>query len=294
MITDGWRGERTLLIGGSGFLGSAVLRLFPAMLSAGRTPPLTANRHIHLDSLGDLTPLSGEDFDRVILCTGTSRHTELMDQPLDRALSFHLQPTIDVGEQLASRKVKSFVRLSTVLLFDDRAGTLPIDERSPIDPYRNRYLLSQYLGEQAARFYGATTLRVCNTYGPASGQRTDIVHEIAAQLRESGSARIRSREPRRDFVYVDDAARAIAALALVERPGTFLLGSGVATSIGELADTLSLITGLPIHSSEDPVSGIPAIQVDSAKLRSATGWAPVVPLGQGLERVWAHSHASRD
>ena len=60
-----------------------------------------------------------------------------------------LRPSVRLREQLRTRPPRSFVRLSTVLLCDET----PASETSPIAPCRNRYLLSQYLGEQAAGFF---------------------------------------------------------------------------------------------------------------------------------------------
>jgi len=288
---DGWRGEGALLVGSSGFFGSAILRLFPGMLSAGRTQPAVPCRHVPLRTLQDLSPLRDEVFDRVILCTGTSRHVELADQPADIAMQYHLQPTIDVGEQLRHRNLKSFVRLSTVLLFDETRGTLPIDEQSPVNPYRDRYVLSQYLGEEAGHFYGATTLRICNTYGPSARPRTDIIHRLISELRENGRAGITSRAPERDFVFVDDAARALAALSRSEAKGLFVLGSGVSTTVGAVADHLAEIARGAVTSQDLPPAGIPAIRVNSAKLQAATGWRPTTSLREGLETTWRAMNA---
>lgn len=47
-------GEGTILFGGSGFLGPYILARNPAMISVGRTPPSTPNRHIAVESLTDL------------------------------------------------------------------------------------------------------------------------------------------------------------------------------------------------------------------------------------------------
>lgn len=297
MIDGGWRGEGAILFGGSGFTGGAVLRLFPAMISAGRTPPDAPNRHIHVPALDQLGALDGVSFDRVILCTGTSRHVELMRKAGDEAALFHVRPTLDVLQALRERAIRSVVRLSTVLLYDDARGTLPVTEQSPIDPARNRYLQSQYDGECAAETMQVVapiaTLRLCNLYGPSRAERTDLIHQTIQQLKRSGRGSIRNRAPERDFVFVDDAARAIGALSLVEQRGVFVLGSGVATSCGQIADILSAESGCPVTSLEEPVDGIASIRVDSAKLRAATGWTPEYTIEEGLRKTWKDWDAPR-
>ena len=292
MISDGWRGEGTVLFGGSGFVGTAILRMFPKMVSAGRRRPETDNRHVCVADLGDLSELHGLEFVRVICCVGTSRHVELMGRPLAESIEAHTMPSVQLLEQLRERPLRSFVRLSTVLLYDEATG--PVDESSPIAPYRNRYLLGQYFGEQAARFYEqyfpVTTVRLCNLYGPWAGERTDLVHEIVAQMRAQGRARIRTRLPERDFLYGDDAARAVAALALLGESGVFNLGSGQAVSAGTIADTLSALSGCPVSCEDAPVTGVRSLAVNAEKLRRATGWAPQMPLDEGLARTYASGH----
>lgn len=298
MIDGGWRGEGAILFGGSGFTGGAVLRLFPDMISAGRTPPDAPNRHIQVAALDQLGALDGVSFDRVILCTGTSRHVELMRKAGDESALFHVRPTLDVLQALRERAIRSVVRLSTVLLYDDARGTLPVTEQSPIDPARNRYLQSQYDGECAAETMQVVapiaTLRLCNLYGPSRAERTDLIHQTIQQLKRSGRASIRNRAPERDFVFVDDAARAIGALSLAEERGIFVLGSGIATSCGRIADILSAESGCPVTSLEEPVDGIASIRVDSAKLRAATGWTPQYTIEEGLRKTWKDWDAPRN
>lgn len=292
MIADGWRGEGTVLFGGSGFVGTAILRLYPEMISAGRRASAAPNRHVFVPDLADLSTLRDVAFDRVICCVGTSRHVELMGRPLPEALEAHVLPSVRLLEQLKERPLRSFVRLSTVLLYDEPAG--PVDESSVIAPYRNRYLLSQYLGEQAACFYETyfpvTTVRLCNLFGPWPGERTDLVHEVIAQMRKDGRAKIRTREPERDFLYVEDAARALAAVALAASSGVFNLGTGEAVSAGKIVDMLSNLSGCPVFSDDAPVTGIRQISVNAAKLRAATGWAPLYSLEQGLAKTYAFGH----
>ena len=192
MTAGGWRGEGTVLFGGSGFAGTAILRLYPEMISAGRRVSSASNRHVFVPDLGDLAALRDVAFDRVICCVGTSRHVELMERSLAEALEAHMLPAVRLLEQLRTRPLRSFVRLSTVLLYDETRAGMPVDETSPIAPYRNRYLLSQHLGEQAAcyydRYFPVATARLCNLYGPWPGERTDLVHEVVSLEFAGGGA----------------------------------------------------------------------------------------------------------
>ncbi|MEZ3182533.1 NAD-dependent epimerase/dehydratase [Streptomyces pimonensis] len=104
---------------------------------------------------------------------------------------------------------------------------------------------------------------------------------------------------RRDLVYVDDAAGAFAAAldhvdALAGRH--WLIGTGRGEGLGEvftaIARTVARHTGrpaVPVVSVEPPVEAeavdFHSVEVDSTAFRSVTGWRPLVPLQEALERT---------
>nr|AFV71300.1 PyrC3 [Streptomyces rugosporus] len=111
----------------------------------------------------------------------------------------------------------------------------------------------------------------------------------------------------RDFLWAGDAARAFTA-ALdgidVVGGGHWLVGSGQATSIGELFETIAKVvaahTGrpaVPVRREEPAQPLLPTDLVDlvvnPAAFQAATGWAPRVPLVQGLERMVAGYHEAK-
>ncbi len=67
-------GAKTILFGGSGFLGPYILENYPAIVSVGRTRPSTVNRHIHVDSLANLDALKDVEFGKVIYIIGNTDH----------------------------------------------------------------------------------------------------------------------------------------------------------------------------------------------------------------------------
>ncbi|HUG37738.1 MAG TPA: hypothetical protein VML54_12345, partial [Candidatus Limnocylindrales bacterium] len=140
-------GAGTILFGGSGFLGPFILGRAPDMISVGRRPPSTPNRHVTVASLADLGALRDVPFDRVIFIVGHTDHHRLEAERLPRdepnAFDYHLTPLVQTLEQLKDRPLRKFMAFSTILLYDERRLTLPVSEHAPIDPYRNRYVLSK-------------------------------------------------------------------------------------------------------------------------------------------------------
>jgi len=170
----------------------------------------------------------------------------------------------------------------------DTAVAPPYTETSPVKA-NGRYGASRLEMERRLHDAGeATVLRISNVYGP--GQRTGtgqgvIAHWVAAVRAGEPIHLFGNPESTRDFVHIED----VAAAALSVRPGSpplVNIGSGVATSLGELADLLADIAGgVEIVREPDRGFDVPHNWLDISLARQALGWAPTVPLRTGLERL---------
>lgn len=288
------RGKGTILFGGSGFLGPYILEKCPEMISIGRTPPRTDNRHIQVDSLNDLKALKDVEFDKVIYIIGNTDHHSMEKERLDpgepTAFDFHVIPLLQTMEQLKHYPIKKFIHFSTILIYDEKKITLPVSELSPIDPYKNRYVLSKYMAEEASRFYAkwipTITVRFSNLYGPTPLERYDLIHILSRQLLAEGQAQVWSTKPRRDFIYVDDAAEAIIKLLDTDYTGTLNLGTGVMTSVGHIVEVLQEVSGCPITVLDKPVQGPMEFVCDMTTLDNLIDWKPKVSIEEGIRRVY--------
>jgi nucleoside-diphosphate-sugar epimerase len=239
-MTESELGRGTILFGGSGFLGPYVLERCPQMISVGRTPPMTANHHIQVDDLADLSALDGLEFDKVIFIVGNTDHHHLEIETIPRgeptAFDYHVMPLVRAMEQLKQRPLKKFLHFSTILVYDPQRLPDPVSERAPIDPYRNRYVVSKYLGEEACKFYAnwvpIINVRMSNLYGPTPLGRYDLTHRLIHTLLNGRPAEVWTTKPERDFIYVDDAADAVIKLLDADYTGTVNLGTGGAPPRG--------------------------------------------------------------
>ncbi len=258
-----FRGERTILFGGSGFLGPYILAAHPEMISVGRTPPPTPNRHIHVPTLADLDVLRDVDFDRVIYIIGNTDHHNLEKEVLPKgaptAFDHHVVPFVQAMEQLKQFPIRKLVHFSTILIYDETRMSLPVDEHAPIDPYKNRYVLSKYMAEEACKFYRRWTpivnVRFSNLYGPTPLKRYDLIHVLIRQLLRDGRGEVWSTRPERDFIYVEDAADAIVKLLFTDYIGTLNLGTGAMTPVRRIVELLQEWTGCPIRDLDRAVAG---------------------------------------
>lgn len=130
-------------------------------------------------------------------------------------------------------------------------------------------------------------------YGPGDNFDTNNSHVLAALIRKFHDAKInRAKEihiwgtgtPQREFVYVEDVAKAVFYLLKhYDSPEIINIGTGVEVSIGELAEIVSRIvgfTGKIVYQTDKP-DGTSRKILDSAKIREL-GWRPQVSLEEGI------------
>jgi UDP-glucose 4-epimerase len=177
------------------------------------------------------------------------------------------------------------------------ARRVPIDESHPLQaqsPYAASKIAADKLAESYHLSFGlpVVTLRPFNTYGPRQSARA-VIPSIATQLAEDRRPlRLGLLTPTRDFNHVSDTVAAFVAVGTAPADRvvgrTLNAGSGVETSIGDVAGLVAEILGVePEIEREDERlrpedSEVMRLVADATALRDATGWAPQVSLRDGL------------
>lgn len=101
--------------------------------------------------------------------------------------------------------------------------------------------------------------------------------------------------PRREFLHVEDLARAI--VFLLENYNEDLpinVGTGSDVSIRELAELIAKVSGFrgSIHWDTSKPDGTPRKLLDTSRVRSL-GWSPKIDLESGIRRTYAEYSESR-
>ena len=166
-------------------------------------------------------------------------------------------------------------------------------------PYGLAKRMLLVLSDAYRRQYGFNSCApvVANLYGPGDNFDPDDSHVIAAMIRKFADAKDAGDEsvtlwgtgsPSREFLYVDDAARALVLAAeRYDSSDPVNIGSGRETEIRELAELVAEATGFEgeiVWDSSMP-DGQPRRSLDVSRARERFGFEAEVPLAEGLRRT---------
>jgi UDP-glucose 4-epimerase len=214
--------------------------------------------------------------------------------------------------------VRRFVFSSTCATYGvpDR---MPITEdmpREPASPYARAKLAVEWaladsavawdLGFVALRYFNAAGAAADATIGEDHDPESHLIPNVLKvalgqreQLRIFGTDyETRDGTCVRDYVHVEDLARAHLRAIEVVRPGEqryYNAGTGHGATVRELLDEARRITGHPIPAAEEGrrPGDVPVLYADSSKIRRELGWSPRFEnLRDIVASAWAwhHSH----
>ena len=284
------RGIRCLVTGASGFLGHhllAALEQEGAEVTAVSRLPRSGGtadwRAVNLEEREAIAGLLGEVRPEIVfhlasLVTGR-RDLELV------LPAFHANLAGTVHLLAATTRVGC----QRVVL----AGSMeePADDAPPSSPYA----AAKAAASLYARFFRAAyeaplvTARIFMAYGPAQRDLAKIVPASILAALEGHAPEISSGSRPVDWVYAEDVARGLVALA--EAPGiegeTLDLGSGELTTVREVVERICHLAGGPaprVGALPDR-PGESVRRADLGATHERTGWRPEVGLDVGLGRT---------
>jgi len=165
----------------------------------------------------------------------------------------------------------------------------------PLSPYAAGKLAGEVLLSTWARAYGLRTvsLRYFNVYGPGPSDDSPysgVIALFARRLLENVPATIfGSGEQSRDFVYVEDVARAnLLAMDRDVEPGAVInIGTGKSVTINELYRRLAQLTGSRLDARREPprAGDVPHSVASIDRASAWLGFQPRVELAEGLKRT---------
>lgn len=300
-----------LVTGANGFVGRWVIG---ALLAAGHTVVAAGGpdiamprgerqdgvRWIGLDLLSDesVRAAAGERVDAVIHLAGFASGAAALKNP-GLAWDINAAGTARLLQALGDRRATGAGDPLVLLVSSAEVygpSPRPLVETDPVRP-RSPYAASKAGAELAAQETAARTgLRVVTARpfphtGPGQDERFAIP-SFARRLRLARQLKTRvvtvgNLDVTRDMLDVRDVAGAY--LALLERgtPGeAYNVSSGIGQPLRAVFHQLAAIVGVDAIPETDAAymrpADLPCLIGDSSKLRTATGWAPSLPLDRTL------------
>ena len=298
MRTTERAGSRVVVTGGAGFIGS---RVVAQLVAAGSSVGLLDNRSVGLPMPASTAALVSAETDirdaaqtaafiadfapTVVIHLAAVHHIPTCERRRAYALDVNVVGTENVLAACEASGVPHLVIASTGAVY--AWSELLLDEAaSPLGASDN-YSVGKLANETQARLWAERTggrvriARIFNTIGhgdPNAHLIPDVMDQIpvgtAAATLELGNL-----APRRDYIYVDDTAAALVALAADARDpqvDVFNVSTGVETSVETLVRTIGRKLGVDLTIRQDAarVRRIDRIsQVGSAsKAAERLGW----------------------
>jgi UDP-glucose 4-epimerase len=306
--------DRVLVTGGAGFIGSHVCEAYRDAgwevvavddLSTGRranVPEGVEFREMDIRSevLAELLETGGF---RVVNHHAAQIDVRVSVRDPRRDASVNVDGFLNVLESARAGGVQRLIFVSSGGVVYGEPEELPVEEtreKDPLSPYGVTKLAGELYLHSYRRVHGLeyVALRYSNVYGPRQDPHGEagVVAIFSRQLLRGEPLMIYGDgEQTRDYVYVKDVARA-NLLATTLDPGegdalddrAYNVGTGVETSVNELADVLESAAGVEaerIHAAPRP-GELRRNALDASRLREA-GWEPEVSLRQGLAATFA-------
>lgn len=300
----GW--GKVAITGAAGFIGSRLLSVLRSAgirccgldnLSSGCARPEThQNLEFHVEDIcfsERVLPIFDAFRPGVIVHLAAIHHIPTCERNPSEALEVNIvgfQNILDVAERIGCSRV---VLASSGAVYDSCEGPLN-EDRTPVKP-RDIYSLSKIANEHQLSFWcertGATAIvaRVFNTIGK-NDPNAHLIPDILRQLGPNGkriTVKLGNLTPRRDYIYVDDTAEALARMVRADDLSGFQcfnVGTGVEYDVQTLVEDIAKLRGVAVD-----------VEVDSSRVRKVDRLSQVADIRKALSQLaWRAEYSLQD
>jgi GDP-L-fucose synthase len=220
----------------------------------------------------------------------------------------NLQMQNNIIHAAHNQDVERLVFLGSSCIYPKHADQ-PLKEEylltGPLEPTNQWYAVAKIAGvkmcealrEQFDRQYLA--LMPTNLFGPGDNFDLQTSHVLPALIRKYHQAKAKGKtvtlwgtgSPMREFLHVDDLARAVLHMLRLENPNHVLynVGTGKDLSIQELSELIKEViapdTEVETEWDTTKPDGTPRKLLDIGRIE-ATGWQPQISLREGIEETY--------
>jgi UDP-glucose 4-epimerase len=321
---DFYRGRRVMITGGLGFIGSNLARRLvdlgaDVLLVDSLIPDYGGNLfniagiescvRVNIADVRQASTMNYLVRDRELIfnLAGQVSHIDSLRDP-HTDLEINCRSQLTLLEACRRHNPSAKVIYASTRQIYGKPDFLPVTEQHLVRP-TDVNGINKAAGEYYHLVYNnvfgirASALRLTNIYGP----RQLIKHNRQGFMAWFIRLAIEDREIEvfgdgsqvRDFVYVDDAVDAFLAAGMCERCNghAFNVGGDEQVAHRDLVKLLVEIAGSGRYRfvewpPEKKAIDIGSFYADSTRFRTTCGWAPTVPLREGLSRTLAYYRAN--
>jgi UDP-glucose 4-epimerase len=294
---------RTLVLGGSGFLGSHIVDKFLAEKHDVTVYDLYPERFRKsprrikfvtgdFGNVGALGELIATGFDAVIHCVSTTTPKSSNESP-EFDIQSNVIGTLNLLDICVKNGVGKLVFLSSGgTVYGDIGDLDLVDESHSVRPMCSygvsKLSIEHYLDVyKHLRGLDYVVLRLSNPYGErqsplrALGALTVFLHRTLKRqdVEVWGDGTVT-----RDFIYVSDVAAAVYLATINPISGVFNVGTGTGLSLRDILSHVARVVGIEPSVTWLPARSfdVPKIILDASKLKRATHWDSVTSLDDGI------------
>ena len=299
------QGQRILVTGGAGFIGSNLANA----LAADNDVVVVDDEHLgtpeNLDDAVEYHPTSvlaedlPTDVDVLYHLAALSSYAMHEEDPTTGA-RVNVEGFVNTVEQARADGCETVVYASTSSIYGSR--TEPSPEDMPVEVntgYEASKLARERYGEYFSNHHdmsmaGLRFFSVYQGYGGAEehkGEFANVIAQFADDIANGESPKLYGDgEQTRDFTHVDDIVRGLVQAAEHELDGIYNLGTGEAYSFNTVVELLNEELGTDVNPAyvENPIPESVYVHdtcADASKMREATGWEPRIDFREGIRRV---------
>jgi nucleoside-diphosphate-sugar epimerase len=293
----GWQGVRTLVTGGTGFIGSHLVQRLAGLGAVVHAVSRRVREHVdggetwHVADLCDADQV-GEVIREVEPEVVFHLASEVTGAREVRMVRPTLESNLDSAVNLLTAVADAAPDGRLVLAGSVEEPRLSDGDTVPCSPYAvAKWAVSGY----ARMFHElwqlpVTTLRIGMVYGPGQQDLRKLIPYVTTALLRGEIPELGSGTRLVDWVYVDDVVDAFLAAASSERaPGqAFDIASGTQLSIRDTVELLAKIIGADQQPHFGAVADRPLDRAQVADIAPAgelLGWQPRIGLETGLRRT---------
>ena len=299
---------RVLLTGGAGFIGSHVSDMLINNghevividnLLSGKKENLNPKTVFYKGDIRDSVVKEIMEMERPVAVIHHAAQASVRDSVEDPLcdMDVNIGGTLNLLENSIKNGVKKFIFASTGGAIYGEQSCFPADEIHPAKPL-SPYGITKLTCEKYLYYYHKTyglnyaSLRYSNVYGPRQDPYGEAgVVAIFSQRMIAGDQTIinGNGEQSRDYVFVEDVARANILTLEKDIIGEFNIGTGIETTVNSLFEEIKTLAGSKVkavHREAKKGEQFRSV-LDWSKAKRELGWNPEISLKDGLKLTFA-------